>query len=143
MSNLIIEIKAPELTKAITALANALNGNGAIQEQEVQQPIQPQVQPLQQEPQPQARAPIAPVTPVQPPVTPVQQPVTPVQPVPTQVASYTAEQLALAATQLVDAGRRNELVQLLQSFGVSALTQLPKERYGEFATALRQRGVKL
>ena len=53
------------------------------------------------------------------------------------------EQLAVAATQLVDAGRREELVQLLRQFGVEALTQLPKEQYGAFATALRQMGAKI
>jgi hypothetical protein len=53
------------------------------------------------------------------------------------------EQLAVAATQLVDAGRRNDLVSLLGSFGVQALTQLPKEHYGVFATQLRAMGARI
>ncbi|MPN41310.1 hypothetical protein SDC9_188853 [bioreactor metagenome] len=53
------------------------------------------------------------------------------------------EQLAVAATQLVDAGRRQELVNLLTSFGVQALTTLPKEQYGNFATQLRAMGAKI
>jgi len=53
------------------------------------------------------------------------------------------EQLAVAATPLIDGGKRQELVDLLSAFGVQALTQLPKERYGEFATALRQLGAKI
>lgn len=64
-------------------------------------------------------------------------------PVPTSTQTYTLEQLAVAATPLADAGRRNDLVGLLNSFGVSALTQLPKEHYGAFATQLRAMGAKI
>jgi hypothetical protein len=45
--------------------------------------------------------------------------------------------------QLVEAGRRAELVNLLASFGVEALTQLPDDKLGDFATALRGMGAKL
>lgn len=76
-----------------------------------------------------------------PPTTP--DPITGTGTVPTSVQPYTMEQLAVAATQLVDAGRRTDLVQLLSSFGAQALTALPKEQYGAFATQLRARGVKL
>ncbi|WP_052330058.1 hypothetical protein [Thermicanus aegyptius] len=79
-------------------------------------------------------APTAPAAPVQPPAPAA---------VPTAAQTYTLDQLAVAATQLVDAGRREELVQLLQQFGVQALTALPKEQYGAFATALRQMGAKI
>ncbi|MMZ69739.1 hypothetical protein D1872_326350 [compost metagenome] len=81
---------------------------------------------------------------MQPPVqqqAPVQQPQP--QAVPTSAPTYTMEQLAVAATQIVDAGRRNELVQLLSAFGVQALTALPKEQYGAFATKLREMGAKI
>lgn len=63
--------------------------------------------------------------------------------VPTSAPGYTLEQLAVAATQLVDAGRRAELVQLLGSFGLQALTELPKEHYAGFANQLRAMGAKL
>lgn len=63
--------------------------------------------------------------------------------VPTSAPTYTMEQLAVAATQLVDAGRRAELVNLLNTFGVQALTVLPKEQYGAFATQLRALGAKI
>lgn len=64
--------------------------------------------------------------------------------VPTSASQYTLEQLAVAATQLMDAGRQQELVNMLnQSFGVQALTQLPKEQYGAFATKLREMGAKI
>ncbi len=57
--------------------------------------------------------------------------------------TYAMEDLARAASQLMDAGRQQDLLGLLAQFGVQALTQLPKERYGEFATVLRQMGAKL
>ncbi|MDT8715465.1 hypothetical protein IAI10_02180 [Clostridium sp. 19966] len=62
---------------------------------------------------------------------------------PTAAQSYTMDQLAVAATQIVDSGRRNDLVNLLGSFGVQALTSLPKEQYGAFATQLRAMGAKI
>lgn len=74
---------------------------------------------------------------------PVQTPSTQASTVPTSAQSYTMEQLAVAATQLVDAGRRTELLGLLSSFGVQALTALPKEMYGTFATQLRALGAKI
>jgi hypothetical protein len=98
--------------------------------------------------------PIAPSVPA-PKVTPVQTPppvqpqapqqnvAPPIAPVPTTTQAYTMEQLAVAATQIVDAGHRNELVSLLASFGVQALTALPKEQYGAFATQLRGLGAKI
>lgn len=57
--------------------------------------------------------------------------------------TYAMEDLARAASQLMDAGKQQDLLGLLSHFGVQALTQLPPERYGEFATALRQMGAKL
>ncbi len=69
--------------------------------------------------------------------------VPPATAVPTSVQTYEMDQLAVAATQLVDANRREELVQLLAAFGVQALTQLPKQQYGAFATKLREMGAKI
>lgn len=101
-------------------------------------------------------APVQPATPPQVPTTnssitptptavPVQSaiPATTPSAVPTAPQTYTFDQLAVAATQLVDAGRVGEVQQLLASFGVQALTMLPKEQYGAFATALRQMGAKI
>lgn len=70
---------------------------------------------------------------------PPQQP----QGVPVTPQSYSIDQLSVAATQLVDAGRRADLVGLLNSFGVDNLMALPKEHYGNFATQLRAMGAKL
>lgn len=75
---------------------------------------------------------------------PTAMPVNPTPAAPVAAApTYAMEDLARAASQLMDAGRQQDLLGLLAQFGVQALTQLPKERYGEFATALRQMGAKL
>ncbi len=68
---------------------------------------------------------------------------TPPPAIPITVPTYTKEQLAIAATQLMDANRRGELVALLKSFNVPALTMLPPDQYGAFATALRELGAKI
>lgn len=148
-----MEIK---LTIGVTpALENALLGLSALvsisQPQQQVAPAQAYVAPVetvQQAPIPVAPQQAVPVThqPVAP-VVPIQQqhpeaPVTPA-PLPTAASSYSMDQLAVAATQLMDAGKRNELLQLLASFGVNALTELPKEQYGNFATQLRGLGAKI
>lgn len=67
-----------------------------------------------------------------------------VQPVPTaQLIPYTLEQLALAAAPLIDAGKGKELTDIVQGFGVVSLQQLPAEKYGEFATAIRGLGAQI
>lgn len=86
---------------------------------------------------------VQPVTPVAQMATPVTspQPTAPVQAaVPTATTTYTQDELQRAAVTLMDAGKQNELLMLLNSFGAEAIPQIPKERYGEFATALRQMG---
>jgi hypothetical protein len=64
-------------------------------------------------------------------------------PVPTSAPGYTYEDLARAAAPLMDAGKTPDLQAQLRSFGVQALTQLPKEQYGAFATALRGMGARI
>ena len=76
-------------------------------------------------------------------VQPIQPPVPTPAAIPTTVPTYDLDQLAVAATQLIDSGKREVVVNLLASMGVSALTQLPREHYGAFANALIAEGVKL
>jgi hypothetical protein len=84
-------------------------------------------------------------TPAPPVASPVYAAPAPVQAPPLQTAgpSYTVEQLGVAAMPLMDAGRQGELLQLLAHFGVQSVQELPKERYAEFAMALRQLGAKI
>lgn len=103
----------------------------------VQQAAPAMTQPVQQvapaTPQPVQTQQMAPVTPP-----PVQQ-----APVQTAAPSYTADDLARAAMTLMDSGRQGELINLLAQFGTEALTQLPQEQYGAFATALRGLGAPI
>lgn len=92
--------------------------------------------------------PTAPVIPTQPavPTAPAQS-VTPVAPtqatVPTTSVTYTPDDLARAAFALMDSGRQQELIGLLQQFGVNAIPELKPEQFGAFATALRGMGAQI
>lgn len=103
----------------------------------VQQAAPAMTQPVQQvapaTPQPVQTQQMAPVTPP-----PVQQ-----APVQTAAPSYTADDLARAAMTLMDSGRQGDLINLLAQFGTDALTHLPQEQYGAFATALRGLGAPI
>ena len=90
---------------------------------------------------PQAAVPVAPQPATPPVVQPtIQQP----SPVPTaQAPTYTLDQLAQAAAVLRDAGKLSQLQALLQSFSVRSMQEIPPERYGEFATKLRELGAKI
>lgn len=63
--------------------------------------------------------------------------------VPTSETPYTLDDLARAAMTLMDAGKQQDLVTLLNTFGVEALPVLPKAQYGAFATALRGLGARI
>lgn len=72
------------------------------------------------------------------------QPTSPVtNKVPTTEVSYDINQIAVAATGLVDTGRQQDLLNLLAKFGVQALTQLDKSQFGAFATELRGLGANI
>lgn len=93
-----------------------------------------------------APMPVDPTVPVQDPQDPQQQPQpaeVPVSVVPTEVAAYTQNDLALAASGLMDAGKQADLLGLLQKFGVPSLVDLKTEQYGAFAADLRTLGAKI
>lgn len=58
----------------------------------------------------------------------------------TTVPEYTLDQLQAAMAPLMDAGKITELQQLVKSFGVNVLTEIPKDRYGELANGIRSLG---
>ena len=142
-------ISAPELTAALLALAGASAGNRGMSAAASA--------PAAVAPAPAAAAPASAPAPVLTPASqpaaapiaapapvPVPQPVA--APVPLAAApAYTIEQLAHAGADLYmrDPAKGQQAQALLAQFGVQAVTQLPKERYGEFATALRGLGANL
>lgn len=56
---------------------------------------------------------------------------------------YTQDQVAVAMSGLMDAGKRDMVTQILASFGVQALLQIPKERYPELVLKLREAGANI
>lgn len=84
--------------------------------------------------------PVQPTVPTQAAVIPMATQQVPVVPTTAVAQEYTQDQLAVACAGLVNQGKQPRLMQILQGFGVAALVDLPKERYGELATALRAEG---
>ena len=132
------------LANAIFALANAA-GNSKEETQMDAAKVAPVVQ--QTVVPTETVAPVATTVPSTPPVQPV--PTTqatptapPVNPVPTATATptYTMEQLAVAATGLIDAGKMQDVQNTLAALGAQTLMDLPQEKYGEFASAIKAIG---
>lgn len=110
-------------------------------------------------------APVVPATVQAPPVAPVAQP-TPVAPVvPTSVSvpttpeppqapptpavpvapvkEYTLEEIQVALIPIMDAGRTNEIIGLMQKYGVSDLTKVPKDSYPQLIQDIRNMGARI
>lgn len=64
----------------------------------------------------------------------------PVPAVPTSAPQYTLDMIATAGSALIDAGKMDQLMQLLGKFGVASLTELAPESYGAVASELRALG---
>lgn len=99
---------------------------------------QPSVQP---EPTVSTVAPTVPTVPTAP-ITEHTTPVTPAVPV-APVKEYTLEEIQVAMQPLMDAGKIDQIITLLQRYGVSSLPEINKDRYGELITDLRALGARL
>ena len=102
-------------------------------------PAAPIAQPAQAAAAPQQPAKTTPA----PQPAPIAQPAQEAAPVPTAEHTYTAEELQVAAVALVDKGMMVQLQGLLRQFEVNSLPELPAEKYGAFATALRGMGAQI
>lgn len=100
----------------------------------------PQVAPVAQP------TPVAPVVPasVSVPTTPEPQqaPATPAVPV-APVKEYTLEEIQVALQPLMDAGRTNEIVGLMQKYKVASLPELPKDQFPNLVVDLRNMGARI
>lgn len=119
--------ETPALLNCLTALTDSLQRICAITAEPVPR--------LVQTPKPTAPvinqpAPAAPVT---------AQPAVPAAP----AHVYTLPELQAACAPLMDQGKLNELQQVVASFGVTNLLDIPEARYGELATKLRELGARL
>ena len=93
----------------------------------------------------QTATPIAPTVPVVAPA-PAAAPAANVAPalaVPTSAPQYTLDMIATAGSALIDAGKMDQLMQLLGKFGVASLTELAPESYGAVANELRALGAAI
>lgn len=147
-----VTVNAPELAEALNSLAAALKGAkpepaaSKTGKADKPAPVPPAdyMPPADTAPAPATPAPA--VTPAPAPA-PVQAPVTPAPaPAPVPVApapTYNRDQIMTAGAALIDAGKINELMGLLNSFGVQAVTQLKQDQLGAFATELRKLGAQI
>lgn len=83
--------------------------------------------------------PVPTVTPLAVPPPAIPTPTVPVAAAPT----YNRDQIMTAGAALIDGGKMNELMGLLNTFGVQAVTQLKQEQLGAFATELRKLGAQI
>lgn len=130
-----ITITAAGLEAAINNLATAIGGNAAANKAETTAMTTDQTTPT---------APSMPVVPTMP-APPAVQPSVPVNPtpIPTSAPQYTFDMISTAGSVLIDAGKMDQLMQLLGKFGVASLTELSPESYGSVANELRALGAKI
>lgn len=167
MMEMKITVEAPDLAASILKLAEAIASGP---DPSILTPDEPRpVSSYPTTPAPAVAAPVAaPVAPVSPaPVTPTATPTpapgpavaapaptagpasvtpgnTPAPAVPVTTApAYTLDQISRAGASLVDAGKMQQLLELLGRYGVQAVTQLQPEQYGTFATELRALGAQI
>lgn len=127
-----ITIEAPGLEAAINSLAAAISGNSfpamSAPAAQVQTPTSAPATNLP------GAAPVTTAAPVNYPA-----PSVPVASAP----KYTVDQIMAAGATLMDAGKVNDLMNLLHSFGVQAVMDLKPEQLGAFATAMRDLGAQI
>lgn len=167
MMEMKITVEAPDLAASILKLAEAIASGP---DPNLLTPDEPRpVSSYPTTPAPAVAAPVAaPAAPVSPaPVTPTATPTpapgpavaapaptagpasvtpgnTPAPAVPVTTApAYTLDQISRAGASLVDAGKMQQLLELLGRYGVQAVTQLQPEQYGTFATELRALGAQI
>ena len=136
-----ITLEAPQLAASIEHLATALYAQHGLSAAPAVQAPAPAQQPATTTPPPAmptaptaAPAPVAPNSPAVPPAAGM-----PLAPPP----QYTVYQIMQAGATLMDAGKVQELMNLLHSFGVNAVMDLKPEQLGAFATEMRKLGAQI
>ena len=143
-----ITVSCPDLVLAATALAKCLRPNNAedapASTAAQTAPVAPAV-PAPPAAQPLPTTPVATAVPVAPAVPAA--PAAPAAPsVPLAAApQYSLDQIARAGADLVtrEPAKATEAQNLLAAFGVQTVSDLPKDRFGEFVTALRGLGASI
>ena len=106
-------------------------------------PATVQAPPMAPVAQPATVAPVVPTSaPLQTHPDPVQAQPTPAVPV-APVKEYTLEEIQVALQPLMDAGRTNEIVGLMQKYKVASLPELPKDQFPNLVVDLRNMGARI
>lgn len=121
--------ETPALLNCLAAFSESLQRVNAFVNEPIAQPIAPA---------PAAPAPVQAPAAQPAPAAPAQ---TAVPAAPARV--YTLPELQAACAPLMDQGKLTELQQVVASFGVNSLLDIPEARYGELATKLRELGARL
>lgn len=150
-----ITITVPDLSEAINHLADALTARSATSSRRNKEvTAQPEKTasapavavsdacPVDVPCKPENTPPAVPDTPPVPVTSAAAAPAPAPDPIPS-VPAPTLEQLSTAGAALMTSGKMGDLRNLLLSFNVQALTQLPSEKYGEFAEGLRKLGANI
>lgn len=161
MMEMKITVEAPDLAASILKLAEAIASGPDPSILTPDEPLPVASYPTAPAPAPVSPAPVTPTqTPTPAPAAPVAAPNpapaptagqtsaapgnTPAPTVPVAGApTYTLDQISRAGASLVDAGKMQQLLELLGRYGVQAVTQLQPEQYGTFATELRALGAQI
>ena len=154
-----ITITVPDLSEAINHLADALTArSGTSSRRNKEVTAQPEKAasapavavsdacPVDVPCKPENTPPAVPDTPPVPVTSAAAAPAPAPAPAPDPIPSVpapTLEQLSTAGAALMTSGKMGDLRNLLLSFNVQALTQLPSEKYGEFAEGLRKLGANI
>lgn len=147
MMNITVEIKAPELSNAILALANALGGNkvsadqvAATVEKAVKKEADKQQQGSTKDDTPTVTPTVTPevIPPKNGPINPDNAVDVETEPeetgatdTPEEKPSYTLEQVREKLMDLSRNGKRAEVQEIITSYGVKKLTEIPAEFYAE------------
>lgn len=149
MMEMKITVEAPDLATSILKLAEAIASGPDPSILTPDEPLPVASYPTAPAPAP-APAPAAPVAAPSPAPAPTAGQTsaapgnTPAPTVPVAGApAYTLDQISRAGASLVDAGKMQQLLELLGRYGVQAVTQLQPEQYGAFATELRALGAQI
>lgn len=142
-----VEVTATEIVTAINNLADVIGKIGTPVITSIvtkAEPVNPE--PVQAAPQP---APVVPAPELQPVSTAAPMPTPTPAPQPVQAApepqqkAITIDMLAAAGAPLVDQGKMQQLMALLNKYGVQAITQLTPDKYDAFAADLRAIGAQI
>ena len=144
MTEIKVTINAPELSEAINALARALSCTHSCEcgdtcKAETAPAVAPTVPTREPTNATPAQTPVAPAS--APVVAPVVAPAQTV--VPTSAPTYTLDAIARAGTALLDAGKMNELTELLKKYGADTLVTINPAYYGAVAADLRALGAQI